>query len=92
MSTKPELSADDRGGRKLTPQAKWNEQHPLARRAHAAVASAVKRGDMQRKPCIICGSPKADAHHPNHSEPLRVEWLCRKCHQRFHALFRRWSA
>jgi len=65
-------------------QARWAERNPLKRWAHVATASALKRGILQRQPCEACGEERTDAHHPDHREPLRVQWLCRACHKAEH--------
>lgn len=60
-------------------------------RAHRAVRSAIKRGDLIRpKCCSRCGlSPMKkngisgiEAHHHDYIRPLEVEWLCPTCHRR----------
>jgi hypothetical protein len=63
-----------------TRQAKWQAANPVARWAHLATASAIRRGILVRQPCCMCGDPKSDAHHPDHRDPLRVEWYCRTHH------------
>lgn len=72
-------------------QARWSERNPLARWAHIATASAINRGLLTPEPCATCGEAKAEAHHPDHRQPLRVTWLCRPCHKRLHAAERRAS-
>lgn len=59
------------------------------KRAHGAVAKAVKRGTLTKTPCAFCGSQEnLEAHHHDYSKPLDVTWLCVPCHRRFHALER----
>jgi hypothetical protein len=44
---------------------------------------AYKKGKLQ-KPlfCENCHEDKPlDKHHPDYRKPLKVEWLCRKCHR-----------
>jgi hypothetical protein len=63
------------------------------------VARAIKRGDLTRQSCEVCGaapqwhgygnSPshgfqRVIAHHDDYSKPLDVRWLCRTHHFRFH--------
>lgn len=69
---------------KQTRQEKWRERNPVATWAHSATRSAIRRGIIQPEPCSVCGEPKAEAHHPDHREPLRVIWLCRPCHKAEH--------
>jgi hypothetical protein len=38
------------------------------------------RGNLKPQPCLACGNPSAEMHHPNYDAPLCVHWLCRKCH------------
>lgn len=39
---------------------------------------------LDRKPCVICGNAKVEAHHPDYSKPLDVIWLCKKHHGEIH--------
>lgn len=36
------------------------------------------------EPCVACGNAEAQMHHPDYSQPLFVEWLCRPCHLDHH--------
>lgn len=71
-----------------TRQAAWRQQKPYAYQAHLAVQRAVKKGVL-RKPgaCTECGAEgkRIDAHHPDYTRPLHVQWLCRSCHNQAHA-------
>jgi hypothetical protein len=49
--------------------------------ARRAVRSALRRGDLVRQPCSVCGAAKTQAHHTDYSKPLDVEWLCFRCHR-----------
>lgn len=42
-------------------------------------------GKVQRQPCFICGE-RAEAHHPDYSQPLSVTWLCPQHHKDAHAI------
>lgn len=61
------------------------EQHKL--RAKWQAKEAKKRGILEER--IICEKCAAierlDMHHPDYQKPLKVIWLCRKCHSRIHA-------
>jgi len=46
----------------------------------------IKRGQLQREPCIRCGSPYAQAHHPDYSDPRNIVWMCRECHLLLHGV------
>ena len=70
--------------RKPTPQEKWRERNPVAAWAHSALRSALKRGLVEAHPCEDCGATPAEAHHADYERPLRVEWLCRRCHKQRH--------
>lgn len=69
----------------------WRKSHPLTGEArerdnarHIA-GMALKRGQIERKPCLVCGSTeKLEKHHFDYSEPLQVDWLCRKHHLALH--------
>ncbi len=40
------------------------------RKAQRKLWNAIKRGDIVQRPCEVCGSAKADAHHPDYNKPL----------------------
>src|SRR5216684_1931281 len=51
------------------------------------VYRAINEGRLvQAKACEICGAENPVAHHDSYLETdwLKVRWLCRPCHSRFH--------
>lgn len=42
-----------------------------------------RRGKIEKMPCK-CGNPNTEMHHPDYTQPLKVEWLCRDCHLELH--------
>ena len=48
------------------------------------VQQAIRRGELRRKPCEVCGNRKSHGHHDDYSKPLTVRWLCAKHHQQHH--------
>lgn len=63
---------------------KINTRYPKHMEARRLLAKAVKRGDITRQPCIVCGDRKSEGHHPDYSKPIDVIWLCRKHHAMIH--------
>ena len=53
-------------------------------KARAALNNAIRRKLITRKPCEKCGDQKTQGHHPDHSKPLSVVWLCKKHHDELH--------
>ena len=64
---------------------KSRREHPEKWYARGVVAYALKRGDIKKGPCVVCGVTKTQAHHPDYSKPLDVIWMCSLHHNRFHA-------
>lgn len=83
-ATKTYTKADRTSKGNLTPQAKWARENPKARWAHVALASALRRGLIERKHYEVCGAEPADAHHENYDMPMAVTWLCRRHHKQVH--------
>lgn len=71
-------------GKKTSYNAKWNQKYPEKRYAHKAVEYAIKRGDLARKSCEVCGDERSHAHHDDYSKPLEVMWLCQPHHRDRH--------
>lgn len=69
-------------------KAAWINRNPEARRAHNAVANAIRRGEMSRQPCEVCGAEPTHAHHEDYSKPLQVNWLCPTHHAMHHTIER----
>ena len=57
---------------------------PHKKAARKEVYKAIMRGDMEKLPCVDCGTAKAQAHHEDYTRPLDVTWLCAACHGRRH--------
>lgn len=72
-------------------QAEWKASHPNRRAAQVQVGNALRRGDLKKQPCCVCGSD-AEAHHPDYDRPLDVVWLCRPHHKQAHALVQKETA
>lgn len=70
----------DNTGRKR----RYREANPLKHAAHLAVYNAVRRGEMERGPCQICGNAHAEGHHDDYTQPLTVRWLCKSHHLAVH--------
>ena len=58
---------------------KYRETHREKIKAHYTLNNAIKRGEITRKLCEICGN-YAQAHHPDYNKPFEVRWLCRIHH------------
>lgn len=71
-------------------QADWRRANPHKYDAHLAVEAALRRGELVKGPCEVCGvgesdGVRIDGHHDDYSKPLEVRWLCRRHHTRLHA-------
>lgn len=62
-------------------------------KAQNLLEEAIERGIVVRKThCEECddsgqfkdGRSKIQAHHPDYNKPLDVQWLCQKCHHKWH--------
>lgn len=66
---------------------KWRENNMEKRKANNIVRSALISGALiKSNKCQLCGCIKdrLEGHHYDYSEPLKVTWLCSKCHRLFH--------
>ncbi len=56
-------------------------------KARRTLQEAVKRNEIKRLPCEVCGESKkghVHAHHDDYSKPLEVRWLCPIHHKLAH--------
>lgn len=56
---------------------------PQVAKAYGRVRSALKSGRLVRQPCVDCGDPQGQAHHPrgyDSDHALDIEWVCRVHH------------
>ena len=76
----------DRGNRQDSSYMdEYKRRYPKKYKAHNMVSNHLKRGNISRKPCEVCGSHKSVAHHDDYSLPLDVRWLCQAHHMQWHA-------
>lgn len=65
--------------------AKATDRYKQQRAAHSLVSEAIRRGDLVRQPCEVCGGTiRVHAHHDDYSKPLLVRWLCVAHHRMLH--------
>ena len=68
--------------------AAYQNKYKLAHRKEVAARQtlyrAKKRGVIVPATCVVCGSNKVEAHHPDYKKPLRVIWLCTLHHHELH--------
>jgi len=57
---------------------------PHKRRACGKVKYALRTGKLKKKNCLVCSSPKTQAHHEDYDKPLDVAWLCVRHHMDRH--------
>ena len=65
-------------------QRKWVAENSLKRAAHVMVGKALKRGELRKGPCDVCGKKKTEAHHDDYLRPFDIRWLCKKHHTEVH--------
>jgi hypothetical protein len=63
---------------------KTKARAPWKQNARVKVHRAIRAGTLVPRPCEVCGSPKAQAHHDDYSKPLDVRWLCHLHHMERH--------
>ncbi len=59
---------------------------PEKLRARKAIDNRIQKGTLVRPTkCQRCGgSENIQAHHPDYSKPLEIEWVCSACHRSIH--------
>lgn len=68
----------------------WRKTHPLTEEqkkrdnARSKAGQYFRRGKIEKEPCIVCGSPDSEMHHPDYDKPLYVVWMCREHHLALH--------
>lgn len=93
-SHKEKVSECNKAWRKNNPD-KWKAQHRADQKrycinnkdviaAHNEVRKALKTGVLCKKVCEKCGEHGTEAHHDDYNEPLKIRWLCKKCHVEWH--------
>lgn len=50
-------------------------------KARSTLNHAIRDGKLKRQPCARCKDVNSQAHHENYDFPLKVIWLCFKCHR-----------
>lgn len=51
--------------------------------ARSMARIALRRGQIKRSPCEVCGAI-AQMHHDDYSRPLYIRWFCRRHHLELH--------
>lgn len=64
----------------------WAKNNKIKKRAHAIVQRAILVGEINKKPCVVCGDTKSEAHHENYNEPMNIVFYCRQHHQERHRI------
>jgi hypothetical protein len=53
----------------------FSEEATALRKARATIGMMLKRNQLQRQPCAVCGK-SAVPHHPDPAKPREITWLC----------------
>lgn len=65
-------------------QKKYVERYPQKYKAHVMTSNAIRDEKIIPLPCLKCGEPVTEAHHPNYDEPMNIVWLCPTHHRQLH--------
>jgi len=63
---------------------RYIERNAAKRKAHNAIANAIRDKKLTPLPCFVCGETVVEGHHPDYDKPLAVVWLCVKHHKQLH--------
>jgi len=74
----------ERKSARLQYQKNHRARYPEKAVARAKTIRAIRSGRLEKSPCVRCGNPVVEAHHPDYNQPLLVVWLCRSCHYEAH--------
>lgn len=58
----------------------------LKKRTRNLFTRAIRKGNIIRMPCTICGNEKSHGHHEDYNLPYDVIWLCAQHHKEFEYL------
>lgn len=64
--------------------AEQRKRHPYETKARSMINHAIRDGKLVRNVCEVCGDKNTQAHHDDYNYPLKVRWLCIKCHNEWH--------
>jgi hypothetical protein len=64
----------------------YRKDNPVKYKAHNAVTNALRDGKLvKQSKCEDCLSDfHVEAHHDDYSLPLKIRWLCARCHSLWH--------
>ena len=61
-----------------------NAHNPEKQAARLLLNLAIRRKEILRSNCEVCGQAQAQAHHDVYNKPLDVRWLCHLHHAQLH--------
>ncbi len=65
---------------------KWHKLNPEQKKKDNARSMAkvyYQRGKIEKRPCYFCKTKKnLERHHTDYNFPLKIIWLCKKCHRK----------
>lgn len=65
-------------------QKRWEQRNKEKLSAYNVMRLAIKKGEIKKDCCIVCGAKEVHGHHDDYSKPLDVVWVCRKHHGELH--------
>lgn len=70
---------------------KYRDANKVKTKAHDMIKEALRKGEMTKSICVVCGDKDTHGHHPDYSKPLEVVWLCQRHHRDYHVVERECS-
>jgi len=62
--------------------------NPEKCKAQDIINHHIRKGEIERLSCEVCGRQDTHAHHEDYSKPLEVIWLCPSCHKKWHLRYK----